>query len=170
MENLSNLISGLLGALIGSIIGAIATYKAAIRGAQVSIEGSIKADSKRRRYETNELKKQIINHLISEIEDNLQLSEKARISYAKIRFFNEAYEMAKAHAQVLPSGLLKPLRPAYVEVARYNILADYDQEKISHGGGYLDNALTKQVEEVKSSFSGLKEKLQEYLKDNNDKK
>jgi len=165
---LSNLTSGFLGALIGSIIGAIATYKAAIKSTLASIEGSIKADSKRRSYETNELKRQIINYLISEIKDNLQLSKKAKISYAKIRFFNEAYEMAKTHAQILPSGILKLLRPAYVEIARYNVLADYDQEK--HGHGYLDNALAKQAKEVKNSLSGLEEKLEKHLKGNKNQK
>lgn len=164
MTILSSLTSGLIGALIGSIIGAIATYKAAIKGAKVSIEESVKIDIKQHRYETNTLKKQVINHLISEANDNLKLSENIKIGHAKIRFLNEAYEMAKLHAQVLPIATLEMLRPAYVEVIKYNALADYDQAKVSYGGGYLDNALIKQAELVRNKFSELPKKLQGFLK------
>lgn len=166
MIDLHNLTSGLIGALIGSVIGAAATYKAAIKGAEVSIKESTKLDLKRRKHEEDWLKKQVINHLISEIKDNLKLSENVKIYHAKIRFLDEAYEMAKLHAQVLPKEILGLLRSAYVEVTRYNVLADYDQEKVSYGAGYLDDALEKQAEKVKESLSGLPEKLQKYLKDN----
>jgi len=52
--DITNLTSGFLGALVGSIISAIATYKATIKGAQVSLEGSVNADREQRKRDTTD--------------------------------------------------------------------------------------------------------------------
>lgn len=158
-----NLLSGLIGVIIGSIIGAIATYFAAIRGAKVSISESAKADLERRRSEEEKLKRSMLNALLAEIDDNLKLAEKVQISHAKIRFLSDAYEQIKRRIDFIPSELIETLRAAYAEAARFNVLADYDQAKVSYGGGHLDESLRKQGDVAKGAFLSCKEVLENIL-------
>lgn len=161
----NNLTSGLLGAIFGSIIGAIASYKAAIRGAQISIKETAKLDIERRKQNEKQLKGQILRFVNEELESNLALAQNIRISHAKIRFNSQAFEMAKLNAQILPDEFILLILPVYIEVIRFNTLANYDQEKVSWGGGYLDDALEKQAVEIKNKINEVLPKVERCIKD-----
>lgn len=157
--DIGNLASGLIGAIIGSIIGALATYKAAIKGAKVSIEETSKVETRRQKGLDENFRKQIIRYLNEELESNLELTKNIQISRAKIRFLDKAFENTRVNARLMPQDLFEILRPLYVEIWRFNVLADYDQEKVPWGGGYLDDALVKQGEVIKTKIEDVKSKL-----------
>ncbi len=160
--DIGNLASGLIGAIIGSVIGAIATYFAAIKGAKTSIEETVKVESKKQRQLDKNLEEQIIQSLREELEHNLQLASNSTIGSAKVRFLDKAFEMASASARLLPKEILTNLRPVYVEVWRFNILANYDQEKVPWGLGSLDEALKRQAEVVKAKIGDANKTLKNY--------
>jgi len=159
---INNLTSGLIGAIIGSLIGGIATYFTTIKGAKTSIDAAAKLDADRRARDENNLTDQVLDSLNEELKFNLQLTETARLSSLRIRFIDRAFEFAMTNARVLPEGLIKLLNPVYIEICRFNILAEYDQEKIPFGLGSLDDSLRAQSERIKEAIKKVTPKFEEY--------
>lgn len=156
-EILNNLLSG----LVGAILGAIFSYKATIKAAKISMRESAKLEFERRQQQDNDLKRQVVSYLDSELEFNRSLTSNEQISHAKVRFMDKAFEMAKTNARNLPAGLIDLLSPIYIEIVRFNVLADYDQEKVAFGGGYLDEALKIQAKLIENKILEIKSEFNE---------
>ena len=65
-----------------------------------------------------------------------------------MRFSTSAFELASANAPKLDGALLKVITPVYLEIRRYNSLADYDQARVNYGTGALDEQLKIRAAEV----------------------
>lgn len=127
----------LLSGIIGAIVGAYGTYIGAIR-----LERTRDLEKERKQ------RKQYLSWLKKEIDFNEQLGTSNQTTNSKIRFQIKGYEAALANSKILPSKLFEIINPLYKEIAKYNTLADYDQDKIAYGGGYLDESLLRQSTQV----------------------
>ena len=153
-----NLLSGLIGAVIGAGATILASWFAIMKTA--------KMDLKRRRQQEYELKTRIIKSLEVEIEDNIKLSEEVFISHAKVPFINDAYQLSKLNAPILPPELFGIISPVYAEIAKYNAIIGYDQ-RISNpvSWGTFDSKFTEKNSVIKEKLFSLKNEIQKFLKE-----
>ena len=156
-----NLSSGVIGAFGGALIGGIASYLGAIHAAKITIGETVKADLEKRETENIERQKMLLWALLAEVNDNLLMAEDMFVGYAKIRYSTDIYEQIRLNTDIIPTDAVMPAREAYAAAARFNSLAEYDQQKIQPGIGSLDKALQARNEDAKKAFTALKGLLEE---------
>ena len=148
--DLNNLLSGLFGALLGGLITYFSTIK--------SIKETAKLDAERREKDKKILRSRLIQNINVEIRYNLSLTKKIQISYAKVRFLVDAYEGMRFHADLVhDSEILNKLQEIYIEIRKFNSLAEYEQAKMSPGTGTLDNDLEEQAKMIKNKIDTIVE-------------
>lgn len=159
-----NLLSGLIGAIIGAIIGGFLSYLGSIKAAERTVKALYQQEAKKRKEEKKELKRSVGKRLLAEVKENLSLSDNVQISHAKIRFITEIWSAVKGNIYFLKEELQENLQKAYSEIHRYNVLADYDQEKVLYGRGSLDSVIVERAQKVKEALLLCKEKLEKLSK------
>lgn len=159
MESPNLLCYSLLSGLIGAIIGGFLSYLGSLKAAEKTVKALYQQEAEKKEEEKKELKRSVVNRLLVEVKENLSLSDNVQISHAKIRFITEIWSVVKSNIYFLNEELQENLQKAYSEIHRYNVLADYDQEKVPLTMGSLDSAIVERAQKVKEALLLCKEKL-----------
>ncbi|MGB3346419.1 MAG: hypothetical protein WBA71_04100 [Candidatus Humimicrobiia bacterium] len=165
MESSNLLCYSLLSGLIGAIIGGFLSYLGSIKAAEKTVKALYQQEAKKKKEEEQELRRSVAKRLLAEVKENLSLSDEVQISHAKIRFITEIWSVVKGNIYFLKEELQENLQKAYSEIHRYNVLADYDQEKVPLTMGSLDSAIVERAQKVKKALLLCKEKLEEFSKE-----
>jgi hypothetical protein len=154
--NWQTLLSGFLGAIIGALATIFASWFAIWKTAKIDFE--------RRKQQEQELKSQILKLIVAEINDNLELSKETFISHAKTPFLNDAYQLYKLNASILPPDLLTSISPVYAEISKYNSLINYDQHlSMPVSIGTFDEKFVEKNKVIEEKLSFLINKVQKFL-------
>ncbi len=165
MESTNLLGYSLLSGLIGAIIGGFLSYLGSLKAAEKTVNALYQQEVKKREEEKKELNRSVVNRLLAEVKENLSLSDNVQISHAKIRFITEIWSAVKGNIYFLKEDLQENLQKAYSKIHRYNVLADYDQEKVPLTMGSLDSAIVERAQKVKEALSLCEEKLDNLSKE-----
>jgi len=133
----------LLGGVVGALLGALVTHRLA----------SGRAASERART--------VKSHraaLEGEVRDNIQLAAKPIVGSGKVSLLTEQWSAARAYLSDAADHIEESLRTAYVEVERYNSLADQARQ-LPYGAGYMDTEVKQQAEQAKAKLEEALEEL-----------